>query len=167
MKKGIIIPLLLALVCLFASCGQSYKIKSDSQEDVIDFYDNGFSNQCPHILIDNYKVGKRADITFLINNKSNQDIDAQLVKVFNVNPENDPALAGMDYQSIPPEYTDWIVIPRLAMIPIGKSARYTMTIQIPKGIELPRKWAFVVWASSGLGGFPRVDFGVWIVVNMR
>lgn len=167
MKKGFIIPVFLVMVCLFLSCGQSFDIDPNGREVVIDFSDSGYNVVSPHVFIQNYQTGKRADITFLINNKSSRAIEATLVKIFNVQPENNPTLAGKGYQSIPQEYTDWIVIPHLTSIQVNKSARYTMTLQIPKGIELPKRWTFVVSAASNTGGFFQVGFGVWIVVNMR
>lgn len=167
-----ILTVILTLCLIIPACSSSkvdMNLDPDGKQIVVDFTENGVAFTSAHVYIGAFTKGKPVVANVLINNRTGQSIKASLDKVFDVDPENDPILAGKGYVAVPSYYSDWIDIPKTGYIEDGKSAGYAVSLYIPNTItdEIPKKWTFVITFASNTGGLVQVGGGVWVVVDMR
>ena len=185
-----VVYVFISLVVILAMIGGCGNVDAPTEASVV-FTENGIELTSAHVYVSDYQQGKRADITFFITNNlgdvnktivisnngtdnttglsANMTSNFEMTKVFNVTPENNSHLEGKGYVAVPAYYADWIKIPPIGDIAVGRSKRYTAVMEVPYNTpeKVPGKWAFVVVLASNTGGFTQVSCGVWIVVDMR
>ena len=175
MKKLILVVVITA--CLFISgCADSepvYEsidiedIKQGSSGDAvfISVTKNGISADASEVVINNFRPGARAEMTYRIHNGTAASIRPEIY-LFDADVTKYSKADGA--VKAPENVTDWLVIPALDDVTPGEIKEYTVAIEIPKDVKnLPEKFGFQVQVAGNTGGTVQTAIGTWWLVNMR
>ena len=172
-----IIVVLSFLVCLVLSgCADSepvYEsidiedIKQGSSGDAvfISVTKNGIAADASEVVINNFRPGARAEMTYRIHNGTAAAIRPEIYLV-DADVTNYSKADGA--VKAPVNVTDWLVIPALDDVTPGEIKEYIIGIAIPKDIKnLPEKFGFQIQVAGNTGGTVQTAIGTWWLVNMR
>ena len=173
-----IVVVLSFLVCLVLSgCADSepvYEsidmadIKQGSSGDAvfISVTKNGISADASEVVINNFRPGARAEMTYRIHNGTAAAIRPEIYFVDYAD-VTDYSKADGAVKS-PLYVSDWLVIPKLDDVTPGEIKDYTVAIEIPKDAkDIPDKFGFQIQVAGNTGGKVQTAIGTWWLVNMR
>ena len=147
-----------------------FQLTSATATDIVTLTvkDNGFAFDGKDIHISNYAPGSRAEITYVIVNKSENKIKPEIYLRLNVDPST--YSLGKNYNTTPSYYSDWVDVPMCGTISPGDTKMYNVVLRVPADCQevFPEKWAFKVGVDPGnQDGMMSNTCAVWWRVDMK
>ena len=133
---------------------------------VITNTENGISESASRINVRNFHSGARAEVVFLVENKSGRDIYPCLDIKLDVNTSDYDV--AKDYENAPASILSWFDVPEIEMIKHGETKTFVLGIEMPKdALKFADKWAFMTECSGDTGGRVQTAVGLWWLIDMR
>ena len=166
--KRLLLVVLISVSLFVAGCSSPpVDIRQGSSGDAvfISVTKNGISADASEVVINNFRPGSRAEMTYRIHNGTAAAIRPEIY-LFDADVADYSKADGA--VKAPAGVTDWLVIPNLDDVTPGEIKEYTVAIEIPKDIKnLPEKFGFQVQVAGNTGGTVQTAIGTWWLVNMR
>ena len=165
---------LIAVTLFVAGCTKSeseelmQNIKQGSSGDAlfVSITKNGIAADASEVVINNFRPGARAEVTYRIHNGTTAAIRPEIYFVDYADIADYSQANGA--VKAPIKVVEWLTIPELEEVVPGEIRDYTLVIEIPKGVkDLPDKWGFQMQVAGNTGGFVQTAIGTWWLVNMR